>query len=271
MTLGATAPDVDDAPRIKVLVKAMSILNLIASQPDVQMGLGEIASQLKLNRSTCHHILDTLASGGYVERPSPGQYRLGITLFQVGSRLKDRLDVRERTYPTLVETQRLSGETVFLYIRRGDEAVCVERIDGRYAGTHLMQVGSALPLHIGAAPKVFLAADSDGDVESYIRRASGLPNHRFPLDSPQLWRDIADFRATGTVSAARDIEANTRAVGAAVRDYSGSVVAAVSISWVEALSEHSEEQMRVQIRAAADTISASLGYQPDGEAVAYAR
>lgn len=270
MTTGSTATDVDDAPRIKVLVKAMSILNEIASQPNVQLSLGEIATRLKLNRSTCHHILDTLASGGYVERPSPGQYRLGIKLFQVGSRLKDSLDVRERAHHTLLETQRLSGETVFLYIRRGDEAVCVERLDGRYAGTHLMQVGSALPLHIGAAPKVFLASDSDDDVESYIERARSASNARFALDGPSLWQDIADFRATGTVAAARDIEANTHAVAAAVRDYSGSVVAAVSISWVEALSDHSADEMRGKIRVAADAISSSLGYVPTGEATGHA-
>lgn len=254
------SPESEKSSGIKVLLKAMSILNLLADQPTAELPLGEIASHLRINKSTCHHILDTLASGGYLERSAPGVYRLGVKLFQVGSRLQDRLDVRERTEPTLAEMQRLTGETVFLYIRRGDEAVCVERMDGRYASTHLLQVGSALPLHIGASPKVFLATSSDEEVAQYIERARTASNARFPLDPPHLWRDIVDFRATGTVAAARDIEANTRAVAAAIYDHAGAVVAAVSISWVEALSDHSEEEMRGMILQAARKISAAMGY-----------
>lgn len=248
---------------IKVLVKTMSILNLLGATESAELPLNEIAARLDLNKSTCHHILDTLAGGGYVEKTAPGRYRLGIKLFQVGSRLLDHLDVRGRAQPVLADAQRLTGETVFLYIQRGDEAVCVERLDGQYAATHLLGVGGALPLHVGGAPKVFLATCSDSEVEGYIERAQVSPSSRYPLDTRQVWRDIEDYRRTGCATGVGDIEINTNAVGAPIRDHTRNVVGAISISWVEALSKNSAAEMCTTVMDAAQRVSAAMGYLPD--------
>lgn len=253
----------EGATGIKVLVKAMSILNLLGAEESAELPLNEIAARLDLNKSTCHHILDTLATGGYVEKTTPGRYRLGIKLFQVGSRLLSRLDVRERAQPVLSDAQRLTGETVFLYIRRGDEAVCVERLDGQYAATHVLRVGGALPLHVGGAPKVFLATQSDSEIERYIERAQVAQPVRYPLDTRQLWRGIEDFRRTGCATGVGDIEVNTNAVGAPIRDHLGAVVAAISISWVEALSKNTEPEMRAIVLDAARRGSEAMGHHTD--------
>jgi len=247
---------------IKVLIKAMSILNLLAEEPTAELPLSEISARLRLNKSTCHHILDTLAGGDYIEKTSPGRYKLGIRLFLTGSRLLDQLDVRERAQTPMSEAQRRLGETVFLYIKRGDEAVCVERLDGHYSSTHQMRIGDALPLHVGASPKVFLAAESDAQIESYLDRARANPSERFSLDPAALWRDIEFCRTEGYVMSARDIENNTLAIGTSIKDHTGTVVGALSISWVEQLSSNSEESIVAQLLETAERISYSLGHLP---------
>lgn len=252
-------------PGIKVLMKAMSVLNMLgSSEAGRALSLHEIATQLDLNKSTCHHILDTLVRGGYVEKTGPGLYTIGIKVFQIGSSVYKRLNVRERAGDALVEAQRQTGETVFLYIPRADEAVCVERLDGQYASTHLLRVGSALPLHVGASPKTFLAAKTDADIERYIERFQAATAARFPLDTRQLWRDVKHVREHGYVRSAGDIEVNTHAIGAPVRDHAGDVVGAVSISWVEALSLNSEEEIRTATLHAARQVSSRMGYSSTG-------
>jgi DNA-binding IclR family transcriptional regulator len=85
---------------VRVLVKAMAVLELLAEAPE-EVSLGDIASRLDLNKSTCHRILTTLAAGDFVERPSPGSYRLGIGAFRVGSAMSRRMSVRERALPAM--------------------------------------------------------------------------------------------------------------------------------------------------------------------------
>jgi len=250
---------------IKVLVKAMNVIDLLASAPSAELSLNEISQRLKMNKSTCHHILDTLAGGDYIEKTGPGRYKLGIRLFLAGSRLLDQLNIRERAQPPMTEAQRLLGETVFLYIKRGDEAVCVERLDGHYSSTHQLRIGDTLPLHVGASPKVFLASMDDAQIESYFERVPSGPAERFGIDVPKLWQDIEFLRREGYIVSSGDIESNTRAAGTAIRDYSGTAVGAISISWVEPLSNNSEEVILDQLRTTAGRISYSLGYLPASE------
>lgn len=250
------------ATGIKVLVKAMDILNLLGSERSAELPLGEIAERLDLNKSTCHHILHTLTLGNYVERTSPGRYKLGVKIFQVGSQLLAHMDVRERAAPIMSEVQRTTGETVFLYIQRGDEAVCVERLDGHYSSTHLLRVGDALPLHVGASPKVFLASQPDVEIEHYIERAALQASGRYPLDQRQLWRDIAELRASDFVVSSGDIESVTNAVGSPIRDHTGAVVGGISISWVKALSDNSAEELRTVVLDASAKISLAMGHTP---------
>ena len=107
---------------VRVLVKAMAVLDLLAEVDE--MGLGDIATRLELNKSTCHRILSTLAAGEFVERPAPGTYRLGIAAFRIGnatrgwylgSRLNadftDRIDIAE---PEEVSHSRLLNTRSYL-------------------------------------------------------------------------------------------------------------------------------------------------------------
>lgn len=246
---------------VRVLVKAMSVLDLLAevSEP---ISLGEIAGRLDLNKSTCYRILHTLAAGDFVERHSPGTYRLGIGAFRIGSAMARRMGVRERALPAMQELYRATGETIFLLIPRGDEAVCVERLDGRYAATHTLRVGGALPLHMGAGPRLLLASLPDDQVEAYLRRLMVPTSSRHT--SPTALRDqVAQIRSAGYATSEDDVEVGVRALSGAVRDHEDDVVAALSISGLTAHLPDSElDRLLDLLRTATATASQALGYRP---------
>lgn len=52
------------------------------------------------------------------------------------------------------------GETVFLCASRGDEAVCIERIDGQRVNLLVLTLGGSMQLHTGAGPRALLAFQS---------------------------------------------------------------------------------------------------------------
>src|SRR5207244_1968002 len=60
----------------------------------------------------------------------PGTYRLGWRLLRLGSAVIARLDERQAALPVMERIHERTGETVFLCVRRGDDAVGIERLDG---------------------------------------------------------------------------------------------------------------------------------------------
>ena len=85
------------------------------------------------------------------------------------------------------------GETVYLLVPRGPEAICLEIAEARRGVRVLFaEVGSTFPLHAGAAPRALLAAASDAVVDELIRG----PLRRF---TPQTLSDPGEI--------ARDVEA----------------------------------------------------------------
>jgi DNA-binding IclR family transcriptional regulator len=243
---------------VRVLVKAMAVLDLLAEVEE--LSLGDIAARLELNKSTCHRILTTLAAGEFVERPAPGTYRLGIGAFRIGSAMARRMGVRERALPAMQELYRATGETVFLLVPRGDEAVCIERLDGRYASTHTLRVGGTLPLHLGAGPRLLLAAMPYEQVEAYL--AGPLQRRSSPTRVPaeQLRDELERIRQVGYATSQDDVELGVSALGVGIRDHTGATVAALSISGLTVhLPESERDQHLGLLRHAADSASRALG------------
>lgn len=246
---------------VRVLLKAMAVLEELAGA-DEELGLGEISTRLGLNKSTCHRILNTLADGQFVERSGPGAYRLGIGVFRVGTAMAGRLGVRERSLPAMRGLYEATGETVFLCIPRGDEAVCVERLDGRYASTHFLRLGGALPLHIGAAPRVLLSALADDEIEAYLERPLAANTPQTPTSRAELWTEVRRIRAEGRSISRDDVVVGVKAFGAPVRDHTGRVVAALSLSGMSAaIPDEEEERVLTAVARAADEASAAMGHR----------
>jgi len=244
-----------------VLVKAMAVLELLAQSPE-PLSLGEIATKLELNKSTCYRILDTLAAGGFAERPSSGLYRLGIGAFRIGAAMNRHMDVRERTLPAMRRLFRVTGETVFLLVRRDNEAVCVERLDGRYATAHTLLIGGSLPLHTGAGPRLLLAAMSDGDRKAYLDGAFAKAVGGSEEARTRLADQLDDIRSAGYAVSDDDVEVGVRAISAPVRNLDGEVIAALSISGLTAHLPDSELAANVELlTGAAQEASRAMGHQ----------
>ena len=245
---------------VRVLAKAMAVLDLLAEAPD-ELPLGDIASRLDMNKSTCHRILTTLAAGDFVERPAPGTYRLGVGAFRIGSAMARRMSIRDRALPAMREVFRKTGETIFLTVPRGDEGVCLERLDGRYAATHTLRVGGTLPLHLGAGPNLLLANLPEEQRDAYL---DGPFKHRAgsrPTEA-QLRAQIGRIRRDGYAVSHDDVEEGVTALSVPVRDHLGTVIAALSLS---GLSPHLPESERARhlgpLRDAAAEVSHAMGYR----------
>ena len=263
-----TASDAQEIIRgnpVRSLAKAVLVLDALAAEREATpRRLSELLSE---PRTTVYRLLTGLEALDMVEAGSrPGTWRLGWRLLRLGSAVIERLDERQAALPVMERIHKATGETVFLCVRRGDDAVCIERIDGLRVQSLALQLGGALPLHAGAAPRALLAWEPRGEWEAYLGR---VPKpHRFtsrtPVTRSELFAELEQTLRDGYAVSDEDITPGIGSLGAPIFDYSGRIRAAISIGGMRQLLlvDIRDEAVRLLVEGGRE-VSAALGYESE--------
>ncbi|MBC8118009.1 MAG: helix-turn-helix domain-containing protein, partial [Burkholderiaceae bacterium] len=91
---------------VQVIERLMSLFDALSAHSD-PVSLKELARSTGLHPSTAHRILNDLVVGRYVDRAeTPGTYRLGMRLLELGNLVKARLSVREAALEPMRELHK---------------------------------------------------------------------------------------------------------------------------------------------------------------------
>jgi DNA-binding IclR family transcriptional regulator len=123
-----------------------------------------------------------------------------------------------------------TGETVYLCVQRGLDAVCIERLDGERVQTLALVLGGSLPLHMGAAPRVLLAFQPRASWHRYIGELEADGDRAPRLAKRELFERLEAIRATGYEISDGDVTDGIAAIGAPIFDYQGNLCGSLSIS-----------------------------------------
>ena len=258
-----TTPDktiIRDNP-VRSLAKAVLLLEALADEREATPR--RLAEVLHEPRTTVYRLLTGLQALDMVEAGSrPGTYRLGWRLLRLGSAVIERLDERQAALPVMERIHERTGETVFLCVRRGDDAVCIERLDGLRVQSLALRLGGSLPLHLGAGPRVLLAWEPREEWEAYVeRRPLEVMTEKTPATRDELFRELELSLAQGYAVSDEDVTHGIASLGAPVFDYTGRIRAAVSIGGLRRLllEDMHEEAVELLVSGARE-ISEALGY-----------
>jgi DNA-binding IclR family transcriptional regulator len=261
------------SPRIKVLAKAARLLEVLAEFPDSTPA--SLAQRLGEPRPTVYRLIQDLAVLGYLEEgPRPGTYRLGLELFRLGSLVGLRFDVRERAAPVMNTIHAELEETVYLVVRRRHEAVCIDRIEGVHIRSMALQLGGALPLHLGAGPRVLLAFEPREYWDDYFAEAKLEPRTPLtPTTQAGIVALLEEARHLGYTISDEDVTVGITSVGAPIFDHSGQVHAAISVGGMRSaiLGYGGAERAVELVTNGAAEISRRMGYRPPAAAAATIR
>jgi DNA-binding IclR family transcriptional regulator len=250
---------------IQVLGKAALLLDRLAEEEE--LGAARLAELIGEPRSTVYRLLANLQQLELVEAGTRrGAYRLGLKLFRLGSSVVARFDERQAAFPVMERIHEATEETVFLCIRRGYEAVCIERIDGRWVQSMALRLGGSLPLHVGAAPRVLLAYEARDFWDEYLAHGPlAAPTPNTPTGRKQLVRELERVLETGSAFSDEDVVLGIAAVGAPIFDHRGSIRAALSMSGHRpAILGEQADASRALITDGAAEISRALGFDAAG-------
>jgi len=246
---------------IQVLDRAMALVGILARAPG-PISLTRLANEAGLHTASTHRILGALMAHGLVEKSGAGEYDLGVRWLEVGNRLRARLNIRQVAMPFMQQLAELTGETVNLIVRRGDEAVYVERVTGGQTMIQVVQVvGAHAPLHVTAVGKIFLADDSASGVMGYAER-TGLPafTPNTMTTLAKLQTELETIRRERLAYDREEAELGVACIGAPVRDAEGKLVAGLSIS---APADRHKPGWPEALQKAAVQTGAALGYLAD--------
>ena len=246
-------------PTIQVIERMFALIDVLASREEA-VSLKEISEKTGLHPSTTHRILNDLATGRFVDRPQPGNYRLGMRLLELGNMVKGRLNVRDAALVPMRELHKLIQQPVNLSMRQGDEIVYVERAYSERSGMQVVRaIGGRAPLHLTSTGKLFLAADDVQRVRAYATR-TGLAGHtrNSITQLPVLERELAKARQYGLARDNEELELGVRCMAAGIYDDQNRLVAGLSIS---APADRLDEGWLSKLQATASEISTALGYK----------
>lgn len=243
----AKAPGEVGKTAIQVLERMMNLLDALAKQEDA-CSLKILAEQTALHPSTAHRILNDMVACRLVERGDGGTYRLGLRLLELGNLVKARLSVREAAHAPMRALHKLTGETINLSVRQGDEIVYVDRAYSERSGMQVVRaIGGRAPLHLTSVGKLFLAGDDANKVRTYATR-TGLSGHtrNSITDLRKLESELAKVNQVGHASDNEELELGVSCLAAGILDDTGKLVAGLSLSaptdriqadWLKALQE----------------------------------
>ncbi|MER7729903.1 IclR family transcriptional regulator [Streptomyces erythrochromogenes] len=208
--------------------RALGILPLLAKGP---AGLGDVADELGVHKSTALRLLRTLNEGGFVYRCPDGRYRLGARLFALAAEAIENLDVREVARPHLAGLNQATGHTVHLALHQDDEVVYVDKVDSRYPVRMYSRIGRPVPLTVAAVAKLLLADLPEAERRALAHRID-YPRYtaRSTPDAEAFLRELDRVREQGWATDLGGHEESINCLGAPVRGPDGRVVAALSVS-----------------------------------------
>src|SRR5438445_12749 len=116
-------------------------------------------SVVVLPQPTTHRLLQQLVEEGLVEQSEQTRlYRLSIDFFALAARAGDHGGFRELCRPSLLRLGASLGDSVFLLVRSGFDAVCLDRHEGPFPiRTFTGDIGGRVPLGVGQGALVILA------------------------------------------------------------------------------------------------------------------
>jgi DNA-binding IclR family transcriptional regulator len=141
---------------VSAVERALQILDVFTDQ-DPDLSLKELAERTGMYKSTISRLAGTLESSGFLMISGRGRYRLGPSLWRLGSIYRRSYRMDDVVRPHLASLVVKSGETASFYVSEGANRLCLFRENSPSSLRHHLEEGAILPCDRGAAGHVIRA------------------------------------------------------------------------------------------------------------------
>lgn len=156
-------------PGVEGVASAERTLTLLSAfrKGDKALTLAELAARTGLVKSTIMRLAVSLEAHGFLARTEEGAYRLDAEVLRLATIYTQSFRLEAHVMPVLEELVARTGETAAFYIRRGEQRLCLFRVDSPHLLRLHVRVGDALAMDSSAIAQV-LRAFSPRPLPAYV-------------------------------------------------------------------------------------------------------
>jgi DNA-binding IclR family transcriptional regulator len=243
--------------------KVFSILEYLANENE-PVRLLTLAADLGLNTSTASRFISSLEKNGYVRQDAETRrYLLTMKLCTLSRKLLSNNNLVAYVKPYLKRLSELFMEVACLSVEQEMSVVYVATYDGP---DHMLKtfsyVGKRAPMHCTGSGKLLLTNYTDEQLADYLRKKGNLkPTANTITSYRELKNELKHIQNEQYSIDNEECEIGMRCVAVPVRDYTGSIVAGLSVTGPSArMSLEKINTYLPQLLNAGTELSVLLGY-----------
>ncbi|MGE7762400.1 IclR family transcriptional regulator [Peribacillus sp. NPDC097895] len=238
--------------------RAMNVIKvLVSNSSENRLSITELSQECDLPVSSMHRLLKAMSKHGLIQQDEQSkQYGLGNIWLEYGLRMYDKMDYISQIRPELERLMNIVEESVYLSQPIELESLIIERIDSEKNQIRVYdQLGSRVPMHLGAANKVMLAFMPYNQAEKIIDAL--LPKQ----ERPDFWKTLQETKMKGFGISHSERTEGTSSVAVPILNHFGEVHGAVSIGFVSFnLTEDRLDFLIKNVMETGNRVSTKLGY-----------
>src|SRR5699024_2902154 len=211
----------DTSGAVQSVDRAARVLEILAR--DGESGVGRLARELGVHRSTASRLVSALRAHDLVERTEgDASLRLGVGVLRLAAATRSRLDLTAQAGPL--------GETVNVAVFREGAAINLYQAQGASTVALHNWVGDRTVLHATSSGKMLMAHLDDVQRDQLLAAPLDRFTERTVTDPRVLREQLEGARRDGWAGVVEEFEEGLNAAAAPVRGPEGTVIAALSVA-----------------------------------------
>lgn len=248
---------------VRALARGLRLLEALGDGE--ALVLSELARRTQLTPSTAYRLLETLRQRGFVDwDESSGLWHIGLRAYQIGQAFCHPNSLSSLALEAMQRLVARVNETVNLAVLDGTEAVYIQQVESSQMLRMFTQLGARVPLHCTGVGKVLLAWQPEAAARRLLGPeplAAHTPHTMTRVET--VLQELEQVRQQGYAVDREEREIGVRCLAAPVRDATGRVVAALSLSAPAVrLPEGRLAELASDVLETAQMLSLRLGWQP---------
>lgn len=237
----------------------------------IELGVTELSKKLKLHKNNIFRLLATLEARGYIEQnKSTENYRLGLKSLELGQTFIRQMGLLRQARHTLEKLADRTNETSYLAIMRNQDVVYLDVVEANQTVRVASRVGLRLPAYCTAVGKVLICSESEEEIRKRLPEQLVKRTSKTLTDPKALVDHLKKVAKQGYAVDDEEFEEGVKCVAAPIRDYTGNVVAAISISGpaMRMPDKKVADELGPAVKEAGEEISRRLGFDVHQELTA---
>lgn len=244
----------------QTLVRGLEVIDAVAQGV---LGLAELADRIGLTRSTTHRLAGTLVEHRYLNFQRGAGYSLGPRLLELGYLAGRQTSLPRVARAHLEDLASATGDTVHLGVLDGPRALYLDKISGTRRVEVSSRIGERQPLRSTGLGKALILDATEAQWREYYDYEARR-GHGYAVDQ-ELWlRRMREYAKNGYALDLEENEDRIRCVAAPVRDVTGAIAGAISVSSAaQYMDDTRMHGLAFDVKNAADAISRQLGFDAE--------